>query len=318
MPDPAPTLVAVALNPAIDRTLRVPHLQLGGHLVGRLVAVQPAGKAVNVARLLGSLGRPCVLTGFVGEGDGSRFERSFVGSPVTVSLLEVAGRTRENITLVDPDRGVETHIRDAGFPVTPAHVARLTDRLAALARPGVTVVFSGSMPPGMLAEMFAALLAFCRDKGARVAVDSSGHGLDAVRSTAGLWLVKPNRDELAELTGRTVASDADLLAAAASLRERVGTLLVSLGADGAILFHPAGAWRAHPHAEPAAVLKTVGSGDALVAGYLHADAAGRDPADCLRLAVACGTAATRQLSAGQLSREDVDVCMSRVELTQVG
>jgi 1-phosphofructokinase family hexose kinase len=322
MPDIVPPpIIAVALNPAIDRTLQVRNLELGGHQRGNLVAVQPAGKAVNVARVLGSLGTPAVLTGFVGEGDGPRFQRSFAGSPVRVALLEVSGRTRENITLVDPDRHLETHIRDVGFPVTPRDLARLIDVLASVMPPGARVIFSGSLPPGMDAAMFADLLAICRARGARVAVDSSGPGLEAVRRTEGLWLVKPNRAELAELAGQAVTSDDDVVAAAAAVRRHVGELAVTLGADGACLFSPEGAWRARlastPPAAQGRIIKTVGSGDAFLAGLLHAHREGRQPADRLRLAVACGTASTFQPSAGQIDPADVAACLEKVEVTQL-
>jgi len=348
MADPLPTIIAVALNPAFDRTIEVPDLAIGGHLRGRLVAVQPAGKAVNVARLLGSLGTPCVLTGFVGEGDGPRFVRSFENAPVRVDLLEVAGRTRENITLVDPARGQETHIRDAGFPVTPRDLAHLVDALAGLTRPGAIVIFSGSLPPGMDAAGFADLLAMCRDKGSRVAVDTSGPGLGAVRrlaTAAGpspggehvLWLIKPNREELAELAGRPVTSDDDVRAAAEPLRGRISEIAVTLGRDGAYLFSREGIWRARltltspsldhhapdggryrPAVDPARIVKTVGSGDAFLAGFIKARAEGRGPADCLRLAVACGTASTFQLRAGQVDPDDFAACVAAVDVTQVG
>jgi 1-phosphofructokinase len=333
MTDAAPRIIAVILNPALDRTLEVPNLSLGGHLLGRLRTVQPAGKAVNVARVLGTLGRPCVLTGFVGRGDGDRFARSFEGLPVRVDLLEVAGPTRENVTLVDPVRHEETHIRDAGTPVTDADLERLGAKIDGLVAEAAhdslrggcgdpprgalaCVVFSGSLPPGMEAGRFAEILSRCRSRGARVAVDSSGPGLAAVRQAGPIWLVKPNRAELAELAGRSVATDAEVRAAAAAMREHIDTLLVSVGADGAWLFSCEGTWRARPHANPAAVVKTVGAGDALLAGYLQAYADGRSPADCLRHAVACGTAATRQLAAGQVDPADVAACVERVEVTQ--
>jgi len=346
---PAPPIIAVALNAAIDRTLEVPGLAIGGHLRGRLIAVQPAGKAVNVARLLASLGTPCTLTGFVGEGDAARFERSMAGLPVRAALQEVAGRTRENITLVDPLRSQETHIRDAGLPVTPPDLARLAEVLADVAGPGAIVIFSGSLPPGMDAAMFADLLGVCRTRGARVVVDTSGPGLDAVRRMVMgvgqggphlLWLIKPNREELAELAGRAVTSDADVLAAAMPLRSRIDQIAVTLGRDGAFLFSGEGAWRARlsgdspPSGQVAGgegadvgaiaparsgrIVKTVGSGDAFLAGFIKARAEGGAPADCLRLAVACGTASTFQLSAGQVDPADVAACVARVDVTQVG
>jgi 1-phosphofructokinase len=317
MPDKVSVIVTVALNAAFDRILRVPDLQVGAHVRGSLISVQPAGKATNVARLLGLLGTPCILTGFVGEGDRPRFERSFQGSPVRVDLIETAGATRENITLIDPARGTETHIRDAGFALTADDLDRLARRLSDLAGQGAYVVFSGSLPPEMEAEAFARLLEVCQAKGARVAVDSSGPGLAAIRHRRGLWLIKPNREELAELAGRPVRTEDDVRAAAAALLEHVEQIVVTLGAEGALLVTRDGAWRARPHIGTRAVIKTVGSGDALMAGFVRCHAAGRPAPDCLRYGVACGTAATMQMRAGEINPDDVKACLENVALTAV-
>jgi 1-phosphofructokinase family hexose kinase len=312
MADEAPSIVTVALNAAFDRILRVPDLQVGAHVRGSLASVQPAGKATNVARLLGLLGTPCILTGFVGEGDRPRFERSFQGSPVRVEMFEARGATRENITLIDPTRGTETHIRQAGFALTADDL-----QLSILAGQGAHVVLAGSLPPSMEAETFAHLLEVCQAKGACVAVDSSGPGLAAIRHRRGLWLIKPNREELAEIAGRPVRTEDDVRAAAAALLEHVEQIVVTLGAEGALLVTRDGAWRARPHIGTRAVIKTVGSGDALMAGFVRCHAAGRPAPDCLRYGVACGTAATFQLRAGEISPDDVKACLENVELTAV-
>ena len=309
-----PTIVAVALNPALDRILQVPNLEIGSHLRGKLVSIQPAGKAVNVARLLGALSTPCILTGFVGEADRDRFKRSFDETPVRVEMFEGRGITRENITLVDPERGVETHVRDVGFPVAPEDLERLRKKLAILAGKGSYVLFAGSLPPGMTADDFAVLLEACAEKGAYVAVDSSGPGLEALRGARNLWLVKPNRQELAEIAGREAVEEADIRATAESLRKRIEQVIVTLGPDGAYLFCREGAWRAKPHIDPAAVVKTVGSGDALLAGFVQGHVTGKGPAECLRLGVACGTASTLQMRAGLVNPYDVKACLENVEL----
>ncbi len=318
-----PTIVSVALNPAIDRTLEVPDLAIGSHVRGRLVSIQPAGKAVNVARLLGTLGTECILTGFVGEGDSGRFERSFDQAPVRVEMFEARDATRENITLVDPARKVDTHVRDVGFSLSPEDLERLRKKLGILAGRGSYVLFAGSLTPGMTAGDFAGLLKVCAEKGARVAVDSSGPGLEPVRPegagsnrdrAADLWLVKPNREELGEIAGCQIADDADIRAAAGSLLGHVEHVIVTLGGDGAYLFCRDGAWRATPEIQVERIINTVGSGDALLAGFVHSHAAGRGPAECLRWGVACGTASTMQVRAGEVDLQDVQACLERVEL----
>jgi len=311
-----PTIVAVALNPSWDRTIEVPDLEVGRHVRGRLLSVHAAGKAVNVARLLAALGTPAILTGFVGEGDRDRFAASFAKTGVRVEMFEVADAvTRENVTLVDPARGVDTHVRDAGFSLSADDLERLTKKLRILAGKGTYVLFTGSLTPGMEADAFASLLRVCVEKGARVAVDSSGPGLEAVGRVAGLWLLKPNRLELAEIAGRPVDTDEAVRAAAEALREAVDEVVVTLGADGAMLFARGGAWCARPHRDPEAVINTVGAGDAFLAGYVQRHAAGAKPADCLRYGVACGTAATLQLAAGRINPQDIKTVLEKVDVT---
>ncbi|MBM4017639.1 MAG: 1-phosphofructokinase family hexose kinase [Planctomycetes bacterium] len=313
-----PLIVAVALNPALDRILHVPDLAVGGHVRGRLVSVQPAGKAVNVARLLGHLGVPCILTGLVGEDDRDRFVKSFAKTPVRVEMFEVRAPTRENITLIDPGRGgLETHIRDVGFTVTEEDLERLTKKLSILAVKGAYVIVAGSLPGGVAADTFADILAVCRAKGAFVAVDSSGPGLAALRKARDLWLIKPNRQELAELAGKPAETEADIRAAVKPLLRRIDNVVVTLGAEGAYLFCREGAWRAAPHVEHQEVVKTVGSGDALMAGFVSCHASRKRPPECLRYGVACGTAATFQTRAGDVNPYDVKACLEKAELAAV-
>ena len=313
-----PLIVALALNPAMDRILHVPNLQVGQHMRGRLVLIQPAGKAVNVARLLGCLGTPCILTGFVGEDDRDRFQRSFEKTPVRVEMFDVRSATRENITLIDPDHGgLETHIRDVGFTLTEENLEHLTKKMAILGVKGAYVIVAGSLPEGMEAGTFADLLGVCRARGAFVAVDSSGPGLEAVRKARDLWLIKPNRQELAEIAGKPIETEADIRAAVKPLLKRVDNIVVTLGAEGAYLFCREGAWRARPHIGEQEVIKTVGSGDALMAGFVQYHASKKRPPECLRYGVACGTAATFQLRAGVVNPYDVKACLEKVELAAV-
>ena len=314
MPKELPPIIAVSLNTAIDRTLEVPDLEIGGHVRGRLVSIQPAGKAVNFARFLGTLGTPCILTGFVGEGDRVRFARSFAKTGVHVEVFEGHGPTRENITLIDPSRGIETHVRDVGFELSEDDLERMRKKIGILAVRRAYVIFAGSLPPGMDVATFSSLLDVCREHAARVAVDSSGAGLEAVRRGGPLWLVKPNRGELAEMTGRPVATDHQMREAAGRLLERIELVVVTLGPEGACLFTRAGAWRATPHLDPAEIVNTVGCGDALLAGFVHAHARGGAPEECLRRGVAVGSAAALKARTGEADPEDAERLYATVEV----
>jgi fructose-1-phosphate kinase PfkB-like protein len=62
------------------------------------------------------------------------------------------------------------------------------------------------------------------------------------------------------------------------------------------------------------VVSTVGSGDALLAGYLSARYGNQPPEKALALAVACGAANTQRFGAGVFDPADVEAFMRRVEL----
>jgi 1-phosphofructokinase len=100
-------------------------------------------------------------------------------------------------------------------------------------------------------------------------------------------VLKPNEDELSEVTGSAPRTIGEVVLAAKKLRDRgVGTVLVSLGATGAVLVQDGDAL--HAESEVVVPRSTVGAGDALLAGFL---AAGGEGADALAEGVAWGSAA---------------------------
>jgi 1-phosphofructokinase/tagatose 6-phosphate kinase len=61
-------------------------------------------------------------------------------------------------------------------------------------------------------------------------------------------------------------------------------------------------------------VSSVGSGDALLAGFVAARYAGRDPESCLRFAVACGAESTQHFGAGVLEQREVDRLLPEVRV----
>jgi len=250
---PAASIITVGLNPAIDRVMEVPDFRLGGHQLGRVVRRTGAGKSVNVSRVLAAVGTPSIATGFLGADSRAEFDAVLQPPLMRNQFFILPGRTRENITLVDPLARQETHIRDVGLKVDARGLKRLTSKLELMVAPGGIVVFSGSLPPGMSAEDFGRLIDTCRAAGARVAVDTSGDALAALADRA-LWLVKPNAAELSQLLARPLPDIARRVAAAKELTARIELVLLTAGAEGAYLFSSRGAWHARAPLQPRRVL----------------------------------------------------------------
>ncbi len=301
-----PLVVTVSLNPAIDRIIEVPGFAVGAHQHGRLLSRTAAGKAVNVSRALALLGVRNLAAGFVGAGETAFFEGSLAGTGVETRFLAVPAATRENITLVDPVARVETHIRDTGFGVGADDGVRLEEQLRRTCRAGAVVVFSGSMPKGITAEAFGRLLRTCIDAKARVVVDTSGEALRTAVDLP-LWLIKPNVEELGEIAGRPIASEAEIVAAGQRLAERIGMVIVSRGKAGAFCFASGSVLKGCIAVDPQRVGNTVGCGDCLLAGCIAGRLRSSNGQEAFRYALAVATAKAVSLEPGQFDPADVEV-----------
>jgi len=134
-----------------------------------------------------------------------------------------------------------------------------------------------------------------------VAVDSSGAPLVAALD-ARPDLIKPNREELAEATGRQLLTVGDVVEAAEELRGRgVGAVLASLGADGAVLVDATGATFGSATVER--TRSAVGAGDSMLAGFL---AGGGSGPTALAEALAWGAAAASLPGSIMPTPDDLD------------
>lgn len=109
-------------------------------------------------------------------------------------------------------------------------------------------------------------------------------GLSAVLAHTDVFL--PNAAELLAIT-HTAEIDAGL----ATLRERVGTIAVKLGADGSRAVQ--GRHDTRAGIVPVDLVDTTGAGDSFDAGFVYGFLAGWELERTLRLAAACGSLSTR-------------------------
>jgi 1-phosphofructokinase len=272
-------------NPSIDRTVEIDGLRRGE--VNRATGgrVDPGGKGVNVSRALAAGDVATVAVIPSGGAEGAQMSTLLAPFGVQVVEVPITGALRSNITVVEPD-GTTTKLNEAGPELGPEEVRALEHTVAEIARRASWVVGAGSLPRGLGSDFYARLVGALRDLDAQVCIDASGPPLDEAVD-AGPDLIKPNAEELAELVRRPLRRLGDVVDAAAEVRKRgVGTVLVSLGADGALLV---GADEVlHGWAPAVRVRSTVGAGDATLAGFLAGGGRGRQ---ALVTALAYGTAA---------------------------
>jgi 1-phosphofructokinase family hexose kinase len=310
-------LLTVTSNPAIDRTLHVPHLEVGHVHRTAEVYLTAGGKGLNVARAARSLQQSTLATGplagHVGRLVAELAERE--GLPAEWYWLE-AGETRNSLLLTH-DTGDATVVNENG-PVLSREIWRsFTEHVQRLALRAHAVAVSSSLPPGVPPSAHGALARSLAVDGRPVYLDTSGLALaEALSQPRGLC-IKVNRQELGEGLAAELQSEAELLDACRHvLGAGAWLVVVSLGSEGAMAVSPTGAWRAS--APRVRVSSTVGSGDSLLAGLAVERMRGRRLDEALAFGIACGSANAMSRHPARFEWSTALELMRHVKLRKLG
>jgi 1-phosphofructokinase family hexose kinase len=303
-------VATVTLNPAIDQTVSVPNFAAGKVNRVKSVTSNPGGKGVNVASNLADYGFAVSVTGFLGDENPVLFERLFKHKSINDRFVRIAGSTRTGIKIINEIAQETTDINFPGQAPTQADIETLFQAVDQLAEANEWFVLAGSIPLGCPADIYGELVQLIKSKGKSVAVDTSGEGLRLALPSLPT-LIKPNIDELQELVGRPLQTHAEVIHAAQHwIEEGIETVIVSMGADGAIFIEAGEVVLANP--PQVTVKSTVGAGDAMVSGTVAGKAEGISLAECARLATAFSVNVISQVGSGISSLEAIEAIKREV------
>jgi 6-phosphofructokinase 2 len=304
-------ILTVTLNPAVDEAVSIERFALGEVNRCGSTSLDAGGKGLNASRVLRRLGRDTLALGFVGGVTGEMIRARLDLEGVPHAFDDLDEMTRLNVMLYERTGGRRTRLYLPGARVEPALIPALLARLERAQR-GDVVVLGGSLPPGLAEATYHEIVTALRARGVLTVVDASGKAL-ARALAARPALIKPNVEEAGEVLGRTIAGDADALAAAFELRalgaERV---VISQGAAGAVGVDECVAWKAVPPAVEAR--STVGSGDSMVAGLAIALHEGFGLDEGLRIGTAAGAGTVATPGMHLCLREDFERLLPGVVL----
>jgi len=287
-------IVTVTPNPALDLTLEVERLGVGAVNIAGASRFESGGKGANVARMLAHLGTAGSAAAVVAlPADGADSWIASFPRDVELVVVRVAGSLRANVAITAAD-GETTKVNMRGGPLSPADADALLAAVAAAARGAAWVVVGGSLPIGMEPAWIGRVAIAARAAGAKIAIDCAGEALEAAVA-ARVDLIKPNEEEASRLVGFPVNDRPSAERAASLLIERgVGSVLLSLGASGAIYRVAESDTALYTPTPRAKVRSTVGAGDVLLAAFLFTLSSGGSPADALSSAVGWAAAKVEQ------------------------
>jgi tagatose 6-phosphate kinase len=303
-------IVVGGFNTAIDRFLTLGELRTGAVNRAQLARALPGGKGLHVALTVAALGESVTLVGLQ-DARHADWLAEFLGEHGVGFAGEDVDEIRTCLALRD-QAGVMTEILEPGPALDAEAQLRLRSRFLEAATGARLAALSGSLPRGMPARIYADLIEALAVMSVPSFLDASGEAL-RLGCAARPALVKPNRDEAAELLGAPIPGAEQALGAVRALAGRgLRRVVLSLGATGAIV-----SWDgrvARVRVAPVQARNAVGSGDCLLGGLIVGVVRGASAEDTLRLGVACGAANALSEDTGAVRREDVERLLSQVEL----
>jgi 6-phosphofructokinase 2 len=310
------SVATLTANPAIDVSASVDQVLPFHKLRCGPETRHPGGGGVNIARVMHRWSADVTAIFPAGGITGELLKQLVDGEGIRRVAIDVAGDTREDITIFETGSGNQFRFVFPGAALSERELQACCDELASITPEPTIVAASGSLPPEAPTDFFARVMRVAKRLGAKPIIDSSGAAL-AQALEEGVYLAKPNVRELSQLVGRPLTQDAEWLDAGRRLvmAGRAEILALTLGDRGALAVTREGAWRAH--APSVRVVSTVGAGDSFLGAMILRLTQGADIDEALRYAVAAGTAALLAPGTELAQRGETDHLLATVRVERV-
>jgi 1-phosphofructokinase family hexose kinase len=284
-------ILTVTINPSVDRNIEVDRLVFEDRAYILSRRDSAGGRGMNASRVLDSFGAKTLAIVTSGGVNGPRLEKLAAKSGFPVKTVPIHNETRVNLTITDK-QGLAIRLNERGPKITPEELTRVEKAVAHRLESASWLMLCGSVPPGVSTHFYTKLIRMARERKVKSLLDTDGdallHGIEACPT-----VVSPNQPEAERLLNRALITRAQFLEAATRIKAMgAEAVLLSLGGRGVVAVNENQLLEVIPPRTDA--VSPLGAGDALAAAYVWAAMKKKDFADCVRWAVAAGTASAMQ------------------------
>lgn len=297
-------ILCIGPTPALQRVMRFRQLKLDAVNRAVLTLEGAAGKGVNVAKVLKSLGQNPLATGFLGGERGRQLQAILDAKGIESDFVQVKSPTRLCVTVIDESAVTHTELVEESLPVAAEDYVALEHVVQKHVSGCRAVVMSGTLTPGGPAEFYLRCTQLGKNSGALAVVDAHGVPLmEALKARPAL--IKPNRVELGATVGRELSDEKHLRSAMEEIAERgAERIVVTSGKQPVMAFDGRKFWRIRPPV--ITPVNPIGSGDAFTAGLVWRLVRGDDLAEACRWGTAAGAANALTAMAGEVEPARVE------------
>ncbi len=273
------------LNPSLDYYMEFENpLQNKTANRSQLEYYEAGGKGINVSIVLNNLMIPSRAFGFLGG-----FTKDFY-----ISLLEKYEYLQPNFTYIDGHTRVNVKLNSdgqsfdlnaAGPYIISKNMLQLKTKVERLDENDI-FVFSGNSPDYLLDDV-EEMISLCARNGVRLVLDTNSTIIKRCLRYKP-YLISPNIDELREIAGTPCDSEEEIIQAVKTC--------INLGAQHVMVYRKEmetimasqeGVYKARPIKQGESSLDTVGTQDAMVAGFVMSSLRTGNSLECFRYAACC-------------------------------
>ena len=303
-------IITLTLNPAIDKSTIVESLVPEKKLKCSQPKFEPGGGGINISRAIQRMGGESTAVYMSGGYSGMYFNQLLEAEKINIKPISCKEQTRENLIVFEQSSGKQYRFGMPGPTIAKEEWEQVLD----IIKEAVGIEFlvaSGSIPTGVAPDIFSRLSQIAHEKNIKFIADTSGEALQHAMHE-GLFLIKPNLNELSSIVGKQELSIEEVPLVAKKFMEsgKCKYMVVSLGASGAILVTSDEC----VHMIPPKVnsISTVGAGDSMVAGITFNLSKGKNIHDAVKYGIACGTAATLNPGTELCHKKDADEIFKKI------
>jgi len=308
-------IVTLTINPAVDKSTYVDHIDPDHKLRCDAPVFEPGGGGINVSRAIKRMGGDSLAYYLAGGSTGNVLAQLLDKEGLTHIPIPSIKWTRENFAVTERKTDKQFRFGMPGSEIPEEEWKYSLIKLEKTTPKPEFIVASGSLPRGVPNDYYARVATIAKNIGAKLILDTSGEALKKAAGI-GVYLLKPNSNELAKLAGKEDMEEHEREGFAQQL-VRDGmceVMVVSLGEKGAMLVTADQVeYVTPPTVKPKS---TVGAGDSMVAGMVHTLAMGWPLCEVIKYGVAAGTATTMTPGSELCLIEDIEEIYSWLKQQQ--
>ncbi|ALD66564.1 1-phosphofructokinase family hexose kinase [Spiroplasma cantharicola] len=277
----------VSLSPTIDYILLFDELVKNKTNRPKAVEMYPSGKGIHISMMLNNLNVKNESLIFTNGDFENYFYKELDKNKISYKKFKSKNNIRVNLKLIDAQ---QTECSVESSSIDKLEINKLINYLKNNLKKNDYLVLTGSIPKEVDKKIYSELVELSNSLKVKCIVDSYGEALNYAIDKKP-FLIKPNLDELKLTLGIEINNINDVIKAGKKILERgVENILISMGADGAILINDKiteicniGNWNYK-------LINAAGAGDSMIAGFLFEFIKTKNYERALKMGVACGSA----------------------------